>query len=56
VIDSLKDAMGYTGHPDYDALPEAIKLLHTPKEYAWLGTERDIAIERETQPDMDYSE
>ena len=29
-------AGGYTKHPDYDALPEAIKAMYTPKEYAWL--------------------
>ena len=27
---------GYTHHPDYDALPEGIKAMYTPKEYAWL--------------------
>lgn len=47
---------GFTNHPDYDDLPDCIKHTMTPQQYAWLGTERDILIERETQPDMDYTE
>jgi hypothetical protein len=36
----------------YDELPESIKVLYTPKEWLWLGSEeRGRAIERETQPD-----
>lgn len=27
---------GYTHHPDYDGLPESIKALYSPKDYAWL--------------------
>jgi len=44
-------------HPDYDALPEGVKLLMTPKEHAWLGDEeRNRIIERECMPDMDVTE
>jgi hypothetical protein len=57
MIDALQQAMyGFTEHPEYQTLPESIKSLHSPKEYAWLGTERDRLVERETQPDMDYTE
>ena len=50
--DNLKAAM----NPEYEELPESIKMLHTPEQYAWLGDARYRIIERETQPDMDYSE
>lgn len=50
--DNLKAAM----HPEYEALPESIKLIHSPIEFMWLGTERERVIDRETQPDMDYTE
>ena len=43
-------------HPDYDSLPESIKMRHSPKEYAWLGDERLRIVERETQPDFDVVE
>ena len=28
-------------HPEYDQLPESVKLLHSEKQYAWLGSERE---------------
>jgi hypothetical protein len=34
--DNTNVAGGYTKHPDYDSLPESIKAMYTPKEYAWL--------------------
>ena len=37
---------------EYDRLPESIKLLYTYKEWQWLGTERERALERETMPDV----
>lgn len=44
-------------NPEYDALPEAIKLLFTPKEFLWLGdTERARIIERECYPDHEVTE
>lgn len=52
----MNDILHEVMHPDYEDLPASIKLLHSPKEYAWLGTERNRIIERETQPDMDYTE
>ena len=45
-----------TQHPEYDALPESIKLVHSPEGYKWLGSERVNVIERETQPDFDVTE
>lgn len=42
------------GNPHgYDELPEALKMLYTPKQWEWLGSEgRAIAVERETMPDF----
>lgn len=38
---------------EYDALPEALKLIYTPKEYAWLPPEtRATLIDQETMPDV----
>lgn len=45
-----------TTHPDYDQLPESIKMVHTPQEYAWLGSERNRVIERECMPDYEVTE
>lgn len=28
--------VGFTPHPDYDSLPDAIKLSVTPKEFSWM--------------------
>lgn len=47
---------GYTKHPDYDQLPESIKMMHTPKEYAWLGEARNRIVERECMPDYEVIE
>lgn len=46
----------YTNNPEYDALPESIKAVHSPEGFAWLGDERYRIIERETQPDEDVTE
>lgn len=44
-------------HPDYENMPAGIRLIMTEREYAWLGQEeRDRAVDRETQPDMDVIE
>lgn len=46
---------GYGAHFDaeYDALPEALKVIYTPKEYAWLPPETRVAlIEQETMPEV----
>lgn len=54
--EKLADAMSDLKHPDYDNLPESIKLVHSPAGFAWLGTERNRVIERETMPDWDVTE
>lgn len=43
-------------HPEYDQLPESIKMVHSIEGYKWLGSERQHVIERETQPDYDVTE
>lgn len=53
----IRAAMADLTHPDYDGLPEAIKMVHSPQSFAWLGDEaRARVIERETMPDMDVIE
>lgn len=38
--------------PRYEALPEAIKAMYTPHEYAWLGANAQAVIEQTaTEPD-----
>lgn len=38
--------------PGYDELPESIKAMVTPKEYAWLGDlERARLVQSETEPE-----
>ena len=38
---------------EYEALPEAIKAIYTPKEYAWLPPEvRARVIEQQTMPEV----
>jgi hypothetical protein len=38
---------------EYDALPESIKMIYSPKEWAWLGWEqRQHEVERECLPDV----
>ncbi len=49
----LKTGYGVAFDADYNALPEALKLLYTPKEYAWLDPEiRARVIEQETMPEV----
>jgi len=53
----IQEALAHsTSHPDYDQLPESIKLIHTPEQYAWLGTERERVIDRECMPDNEVTE
>lgn len=47
---------GHTTSPEYDSLPASIKLIHTPEQYKWLGSERERILERETMPDWDVIE
>ena len=46
----------YTPHPDYDKLPESIKVLYTEKEHAWLTNDtRQRLIEDHCYPeDVEY--
>lgn len=55
MIDELKQAMSDV-HPEYDTLPESIKMIHPPNGFKWLGDEKYRVIERETQPDYDVVE
>lgn len=37
---------------EYESLPEALKMIYTPKEYAWMSPERRARlIEEETMPE-----
>jgi hypothetical protein len=48
---------GFTMHPDYDQLPEPIRMLYSPKEYAWLGDEaRRRIMETECYPEPEDGE
>ena len=39
---------------EYDQLPESLKLIYTPKEYAWMQPEqRAHLIESECMPDVE---
>ena len=43
----------FTEHPDYEALPKAIKNMYTPEDHAWLGDEdRERLIEEEYYPEQ----
>ena len=45
-------SFGHWFDAEYDELPEALKLIYTPKEYAWMSPERrQRLIEEETLPD-----
>jgi hypothetical protein len=38
---------------EYEALPESLKVIYSPKEYAWLDpTQRARLIEQETMPEV----
>lgn len=53
----IREAMAaHTSNPEYDNLPESVKLMHTPEGYAWLGDEKSRVIERETMPDYEVIE
>jgi hypothetical protein len=54
---TIQAAMAHsTVHPEYDELPESVKMVHSPEGYKWLGSERMNVIERETQPDYEVIE
>lgn len=42
----------YASHPDYEKLPQCIKILYTEKEYAWLPeSEKQNIIQDNTMPE-----
>lgn len=44
---------GQTPHPDYQSLPESIKAMYSPKEYAWLDDEsRNNLLQDMTNPEV----
>lgn len=44
---------GHVFDAEYAALPEAIKAIYSPREYAWLPPERRARlIEEETMPEV----
>jgi hypothetical protein len=43
---------GHWFDAEYEALPESLKMIYTPKEYAWMTPERRATlIEEETMPE-----
>lgn len=43
----------FESHPDYTSLPEGIKAIYSPKEYAWLDdNSREKLIEDLTTPEV----
>lgn len=50
----VRTGFGAVFDAEYDALPEALKTIYTPKEYAWLPPERRARlIEDETMPEVE---
>ena len=46
--------MPFTPHPDYDDLPEAIKCMYTPEEYAWMpDAQRLNLVHDECMPEVE---
>ena len=43
----------FTEHPDYQSLPEPVKVMYSQKEYAWLDDEsRNNLIQEMTLPEV----
>lgn len=50
---ALPTGYGAAFDKEYDALPEALKLIYTPKDYAWTPPElRARLIEQECLPEV----
>lgn len=50
---SSPSGLGPAFDAEYDALPEPLKMLYSPKEYAWLPPElRARVIEQECLPEV----
>lgn len=52
----IQEAMAARINPEYESLPESIKLVHSRVGYAWLGDGKYRVIERECNPDYDVVE
>jgi hypothetical protein len=47
-------SFGFIFDEEYDNLPEGIKMLYSPKDYAWMSPERrQLLIEEETMPEVE---
>jgi hypothetical protein len=53
---TIRAAMADLTTAEYDALPAGIKLVHSREGYAWLGSEKRYAVERECNPDEEVTE
>lgn len=48
-----KTGFGPAFDAEYDALPEALKMIYSPREYAWIPPERrGRLLEEETMPEV----
>jgi len=46
--------MPFTPHPDYNVLPEPIKVLYTQEQYAWMSDEQRMnLVENECLPEVE---
>lgn len=51
--DVLPDGTFATGNPDYDALPRAVKDMHSLEGWLWLtGEQKAGLVETETEPEF----
>lgn len=50
----VSNEQNFAGHPDYDTLPEVIKAMVSPKEFAWMSNEQrtDLLCDC-TEPDVE---
>lgn len=49
----LKTGYGEAFDKEYDALPASIKLIYSPREFAWIEpSDRARVIEQETMPEV----
>jgi hypothetical protein len=54
VASTTKTEWGPDFDLEYDQLPAALKMIYSPKEYAWMSPERRVRlIEEETMPDVE---
>ncbi|HEY8359098.1 MAG TPA: hypothetical protein VIL30_16705 [Ramlibacter sp.] len=53
IPDLLPDGTPATGNPQYDALPRAIKDIHTLEQWLWLSDgEKGCLVQTETEPEF----